>query len=110
MLYFLIIPVWFLVVIAGLVMLLSSQHRWLSTYLILSSTLGVLVSIILSTLPLLFLPRIFEALGQPGIFGGVIVLASYLGGMVIGGVVGLPAGALLARKVNRRLRWAKMEP
>jgi hypothetical protein len=109
MLYFFIIPIWFLVLIAALVMLLSSQHRWLSSYLILSSTVGVLVSIILSTAPLFLLPPIFKALDmydKPGMLGGVVFLTSYLGGMVIGGVLGMVAGAILARKLNRRLGWA----
>ena len=104
--YFLILPIWFLFVVVGFAMLLTTRSRHLSTYVVLASTTGLIVSFILSTAILLAFPLLSEAIGlKSGFLGPLIFLGGYLGGIAIGGAAGVIAGVRLARKVNGWLGW-----
>ena len=87
-------------------MLLTARSRHLSTYVILASTSGLIVSFILSTAILLAFPALFEAIGpKQGFLGPLIFFGGYLGAIIVGGAAGVMAGVYLARKVNGWLGW-----
>ena len=105
--FFLIVPIWLLCVVAGLGFCFSRQFRFLSFYLVLSSTGGVLLSFALSTLVLWIGPRLVSSASG---WAKLILIAAYVAGIAIGGLVGMLAGFLIARKINQRLRWTLAQP
>jgi hypothetical protein len=100
MLFFFILPVWFLCLIAGFGILLSQRLRFLSAYLLLGSTCGLLLSFVLS-LGVLLLTGKF--LGGTSV--AWLALVAYLVGIAIEGTIGVLLGLFLARTLNRRLGW-----
>jgi hypothetical protein len=89
--YFLILPVWLLILlIAGGLAFMKSTRR-LAAYIAVCSTSGVLVSIVLSTLALILVAKLpWSASGSTA--GGIAFLASYIGGIALGGVLGVALG------------------
>ena len=98
--FFFIVPVWMLVVMVGVALLFSRRLRFLSSYLLLSSTLGLLLSFLMSLALLLIAGKVF---GNTSV--AWIALLAYLAGMFVGGLIGIVAGLFVARKLNRRLGW-----
>ena len=105
--FFFIAPIWLLCVIVGLLMTISSRLRFLASYFILGSTLGFLVSLVVSTAVLVLFGR-FEAMTETlGSLGGIAAIFGYVAGIVVGGVAGIVGGALAARRVNRWIGLSK---
>jgi hypothetical protein len=100
--FFFIVPVWLLFVVAGILFLFSSRLRFLSAYMVLSATLGLLFAFLLS---LAFLMLGAKLLGGTSV--AWISLLAYLFGIGAGGVIGIVAGLILARGLNRRLGLAR---
>ena len=93
--FFFIVPIWLLCVAIGLALCFFRQFRFLSSYLVLSSTSGLILSLALSTFLLWIGPRF---LSNASGWTGLILIAAYLAGIVIGGLVGIIAGFLVAPK------------
>ena len=108
--FFFITPIWLVVIVVGICLFISRSFRYLSSYLILASTFGLITSFVISTAVLFLVPRAFTALGlnSPGFLGVIALLGGYLGGIGVGGIVGIIAGILLARRVNLRLGWVRI--
>ena len=100
--FFFIVPLWLLFVVAGILLLFSSRLRFLSSYLVLGATLGLLFAFLLS-LALLMLGAKLLA----GTSLAWISLLAYLFGIVVGGAIGVAIGLILARGLNRRLGLAQ---
>ena len=100
--FFLIGPICLLCVVVGALCLFSSRLRFLSAYLVLGATLGLLFAFLLS---LAFLMGVAKLLGGTSL--AWIPLLAYLFGIVAGGAIGIVAGVLLARWINRRLGLAR---
>jgi len=98
--FFFIVPLWILSVLAGVTLLFSKRLRFLSMYLLLSSTGGLLLSFLVS---LAFLFVAGKLVG--GTSMAWLALLAYLAGILLGGALGIIGGALLARNVNRRMGW-----
>ena len=108
MVFFFIFPIWLLFVVLGVGLLFSHRWRWLSSYLILGSTLGLAGSFLLSTAILFLGPKTFTGteIGNRLIFfGGIVLIGLYMAAIGIGAVLGAWSGVLLARKVNARMGW-----
>jgi len=100
--FFFIVPVWFLCVITGVMLCFFKRSRFLSLYLVLSSTGGAILSLVLSTFLLWLAPKLVS--NEPR-WGGPILIAAYLLSLAVGGVIGVAAGFVAAAKINRRLGW-----
>jgi len=105
--FFLIVPIWLLCVVAGLALCFSRQFRFLSFYLVLGSTGGLILAFALSTFVLRLGPRLVSSASG---WVNLILIAVYIAGVAIGGLVGMLAGFLMARKINQRLRWTLAQP
>jgi hypothetical protein len=105
--FFFILPIWLLCVVVGLALCFFKQFRFLSSYLVLSSTGGLILSFALSTFLLWLGPRF---LSNASGWAGLILIAAYLAGIAIGGFVGIIAGLLAARRINKRLDWTPPQP
>jgi hypothetical protein len=102
--FFFIVPMWFLCVAIGILLCLFKRFRFLSLYLVLSSTGGAIASLGLSTLLLWIGPKL---LSKEHGAKGLILLAAYLASIALGGLVGTAAGFIVAGKINERLRWTR---
>jgi hypothetical protein len=71
------------------------QSRFLSTYLILSSTGSTITSLALSTLLLWVTPKL---LGTERTLVGLFLIAAYLASIAFGGLIGMIGGFVAARK------------
>ena len=100
--FFFIVPIWFLCVITGVTLCFFKRSRFLSPYLVLSSTGGAILSLVLSTFLLWLAPKLFSNELR---WGGLILIAAYLLSLAVGGVIGVAAGFVAAAKINRRLGW-----
>ena len=98
--FFFIVPLWLLLLISGVALVFSPRLRFLTPYIVLGSTVGLVCSAVFSTGVLLLLGRL---LGGTSV--AWLAFAGYLIAIVIGGAVGVLAGLLLGQKVNRRLGW-----
>jgi hypothetical protein len=98
--FFFIVPLWIVCIVAGVAFLFSARFRFLSIYILLGSTAGLFLSFLLSLLFLFVAAKLVG--GTPVAW---IALLAYLAGIPIGGAVGIIGGAILARKINRRLGW-----
>lgn len=99
--FFFIAPIWILVVVAGIGIFFSKRLRFLSSYLLLCSTLGLIVSFMLSLGLLMLTGKLLaEHLSY-----GWLALVAYFVGIPIGGIAGALLGFFLARALNRRLGW-----
>jgi len=105
--FFFIVPIWLLCVVVGLALCFFRQFRFLSSYVVLSSTGALILSFALSSFWLWFGPRL---LSNASGWAGLILIAAYLAGIAIGALVGIIAGFLAARKINRRLHWTQAQP
>jgi hypothetical protein len=98
--FFIIVPIWAVFVIAGLWLLFWRRWRFVSVYLLLVSTFGLLLSFLLST-GVLFLAG--KVVGGTSLAWTALV--AYLGGIVAGGILGMILGFLLSRWLVRQLGW-----
>jgi hypothetical protein len=101
---------WLLAMILGTVCLFPRSLRYLSTHLILGSTIGFALSFILSTGPIFLLFLVPEdtrvQLGEGmGAAGAVGLLLGYLLAMLAGCILGFFLGSRLALKLNLFLGW-----
>jgi len=103
MAFFFIAPIWFCCVLIGVVTLASKRFRFLATYLIVGSTFGLVASFLLSTVPLMLVPRFLPTIRYEGSLGGIALVAGYIVGLTAGGLVGIVGGALTAYRLNRWL-------
>jgi hypothetical protein len=101
--FFLIVPAWLLCVLAGVVSVFFRRLRFVSLYLICVPTGGLFVSFVFSTLALLVGTRLFGNLRANWI--GVVIILAYVAAFGAGGLLGVFAGFVAARKANRRLGW-----
>jgi hypothetical protein len=106
--FFVIVPIWLFCVVVGLALCFFRQFRFLSSYVFLGSTGGLILSFALSTFLLWIGPRLISS--STSGWAGVILIVAYLAGIAIGGLVGIIAGFLTARKINQRLRWTQAQP
>lgn len=106
---FILGPIWLLLVSVGLVLLVSARLRFLSSYLILASTVALILATILPFALLLGIASIGRALNISGEstagIAGILALLAFVALTVIGGLLGVFVGAVLARKLNRVLGW-----
>ena len=102
MVFFLLLPLWFLCVLAGVVLCWFKNSRFLSSYFFLCPTVGMVVALALSTFVLWAAPRMLNSTDS---WAKWVVVASYLVGIGLGGVIGGAAGFSAARRINRGLRW-----
>jgi hypothetical protein len=100
-------PIWFVLTVVGIALLISSRFRYLSAYLVLGSTSGLVVSLILSTALLFAAGFIARALGLANSVTGIALILIYLVTIVIGALLGVFLGAILATKFNRLLGWKR---
>ncbi len=100
--FFFIAPLWLLAIAAGLSLLFFRRLRFLSSYLVLASTGGLVLSLLASTLVLWLGTSIFN--NRNG-WAAIVVIGGYLASIPVFGLVGVLLGILAARRINRRLRW-----
>jgi hypothetical protein len=100
--FFFIVPIWLLFVVVGVLSLFFARARFLSTYLIVSATLGLLFAFLMS---LAFLIVVTKLLAGTSL--AWISLLVYLLGIVVGGAIGVVIGLILARGLNLRLGLAQ---
>jgi hypothetical protein len=98
--FFLIVPLWLLCLFAGLLLFLWPRFRFLSSYVVLSSTFGLVGAFVLSLGVLLISAKLLG-----GTRFAWVAIVAYLSGIVAGGAIGLMVGGYFARIVNRRLGW-----
>jgi hypothetical protein len=105
--YFFIVPLWLLCVIAGLAMLVTVRLRYMSLYVLIGSTLGLILSVVASTGFLFVSMALLSRLkfGSESPFGAFVVLAGYLFWIIVGGLIGIGLGAMIAFKLNRLIGW-----
>ena len=92
-------------------MLITPRFRHFSLYLMIGSTLGVIVSFVVST-GFLFLSGAFlNILGFKNwpALGALIMLFGYVGGIGVGGLIGIVSGLIIAQKLNHFIGWPKQE-
>jgi hypothetical protein len=89
--YFIIIPIWLVVlVLAGGLAFIPNTRR-VATYFAVCATSGLVVSVAVSTLALILVSKLpWPASGST--VGGVALIASYIGGMILGGISGIALG------------------
>jgi len=97
--FFFIVPVWVVAVVVSIVLLAIGRTRTAGIYLLLGSTGGLVGSFIVSTAALLVGGWLVKGTGQ-----GWLVLVGYLAAMGVGGLMGVTAGLVAARRVAGR-RW-----
>ena len=107
MIFFLIVPVWFVIVCASGILLFFKRTRWLSAYLIVSSTFSVIISFVTSLLGLLGLSMLGREFGAKD-FTGLLALGGYGVGLLVGGLVGAVAGLAIVFLFHRRSRKKKL--
>jgi hypothetical protein len=97
MLFFFIIPIWLLFILAGIVLLFLPQHRRLGWYAIAGSTTATLASFFLSTAVLYFGAKVGAS---PTIkWFGLAVIGTYFFAIAVGIALGGIAGVFLTRKL-----------
>jgi hypothetical protein len=102
---FFLAPIWLLLLLVGLGLWIPARSRFLSAYLILCSTLGLITALILSTVLLLAMGLLASALQLKGTAVGIVIILVYLVSIGAGGVLGVLFGIILARKLNRVMGW-----
>jgi hypothetical protein len=102
MVFFLLLPLWFVCVVAGVVMCWFKNSRFLSLYFFLCPTGGIAVALVLSTLVLWAGPHLLRSSES---WAKWVLVIAYLGTIGLGGVMGGVAGFSAARRTNRLLRW-----
>lgn len=101
--FFFIVPVWIFCMVVGLLLCCFKRVRFLSAYLILSSTGGMVLSFTFSTFLLLIAPRLVR--NTQSAWVGLMLIASYVAAIGFGGLLGVLGSFLAARKMNQWLRW-----
>lgn len=94
--FFFIVPIWFLLLIAGIVMVFIRNTRRLGIYVVVVPTMATLVAFLLSTAVLFAAPRLFS---NPPTWLSVGVIVVYLAAILVGTLLGAVAGWFALRKV-----------
>ena len=100
MLFLFIVLLWMVCIMSGAALLFSARLRFLSSYILLGSTAGLVLSFVFSLLFLFVAAKLVGGTSADGI-AALVSLAGFL----LGGVAAVIGGLFLARKVNRRLGW-----
>jgi hypothetical protein len=103
MIFFLIVPVWLMLVCASGILLFFKVTRWLSAYLIVSSTLSVITSFVASLAGVVVFSTIGNEFGAKD-FTGLFALGGYGVGLLVGGLFGAASGVLIVFIFHRRSR------
>lgn len=89
--YFIIIPIWLVVLILAGGLAFIPDARRVAAYIAVCSTSGLVLSVALSTLALILVAKLpWAASGSAT--GGVALIVSYIGGMILGGIIGIALG------------------
>jgi hypothetical protein len=95
--FFFLLPVWVLSLVAGTVLLLFVRLRSLAVHILLVPTCGLIA---VTVLPL--------AATLAGSFvGDTFVGWLVLGALIVGGPLGIAVGFMLSRQVNNSLGWSE---
>src|SRR3954463_4352439 len=94
--FFFIIPIWFLFVLAGIVMICMTNTRRLGVYVLVVPTTATTISFLLSTALLFAGPGLFP---NPPSWLPILLMLGYLATIVMGGVVGAVVGFAAVRKM-----------
>ena len=84
--YFIIIPIWLVVLILAGALAFIPDTRRVAAYIAVCSTSGLLVSVAWSTLALILVTKLPWAASGSTV-GGVALIVSYIGGMTLGGII-----------------------
>jgi hypothetical protein len=94
--FFLILPLWLLAAAVGVVMVSIPRVRRVGVYVLMMSTLAALFSFVVAYGLLLGGALLVP---QPAGWFAYLLLAAYLAGIPIGGVIGATAGLVITRKL-----------
>lgn len=104
MIFFFIAPLWLLAVISGLFLLPFRRFRWISIYLIIPPTLGMLCAYFASLIGALGGGTLGSVLSKSEL-SGLFTLGGYgvglVGGAILGALLGLAASLFLHRRLQR---------
>jgi hypothetical protein len=100
--FFFIVPVWAVCVLIGVALMLTKRFRFLSTYFLFGSTVGLLLAFGFSTAILMFLGKILGGSNMAW-----LALVAYILAIGVGELGGLALGLLFARTLNRRIKWLR---
>lgn len=89
--FFIIIPIWLVVLVVACGLAFIPDTRRVAAYIAVCSTSGLIVSIALSTLALILVTKLPWAAGG-STAGGVALIVSYVGGIALGGLIGIALG------------------
>jgi len=99
MIFFLLLPLWLIGLLGCAVLAIFRPLRVLAVYCATMGTLGVWMSLILSTLALMAPAWLGTPTGNG--MDGVLLIGGYIVGCGVGGLVGIAAGAWIARKITK---------
>ena len=97
--FFLIVPVWFLMVIVGVVMLCVHATRRVGVFVITTSTSATIASFVISTIVLLAGLWLVDALPDALVWLRFVVLLGYFVAIPLGGALGAVAAFLLTLRL-----------
>jgi hypothetical protein len=103
--FFIIVPIWAICITIGASLLLFRRVRFLSSYILFGSTIGLLVSFVFSLAMLLGLGKLVggTSLAWLALVGYIITIGA-------GGILGVILGLFLAKKVNNSFPWLLNQP
>ncbi len=103
MIFFLIVPLWFVTICVGGLLIFFRATRWLSAYLMTSATLAVVFAFVASLLGLVGLAKLGDAIGA-GNASGLLALGGYGIGLLAGGFSGAVIGVAIVAFFHYRAR------
>jgi hypothetical protein len=93
-----IVPLWITALLVGIGLTFSARLRTLGLYVIAVPTGATLISFLLSTAVLFFLPRVMPQPNRP--WYGVFLIVMYLGALGAGALIGAVTGFFTVRKLR----------
>ena len=100
MVFFLVLPLWALVMIGAAVLLAFRRSRWLAIFAMATSTCAVIASFGLSTLGL-FIGGYIGNLVRPEL-SGLLAISGYATGLLGGGLLGAAGGVFIVWRLHRQ--------